>query len=204
MDTESNTLSPPALLMEPPGGFTHRLLAVGEASDWHSVARGAAAGIGLSALYGAALGARAGGLAIVRHALLVPAGIVALVLLGLPALHILLTLAGARLDALRLGAATARAIAATGVLLGGLAAPVLLLVVSAEGHAAAAFAGGTGLVAAGALGLSRLGRDLEAAARESAPPARALSTLLTVGFSVFAVVLVGRIWWSALPVGGAS
>jgi len=99
----------------------------------------------------------------------------------------------------------ARAIAAMGMLLAGLSAPIALLMVTAESPASAAAAGGAGLVAAGALALRRFWVELSDAASGADARTRALTSMLAIGFSGFAVLLVGRIWWNVLAlVGGAS
>jgi hypothetical protein len=54
-----------------------------------------ASGLGLASLYGLALGARSGGLALVQHALGASAGLAAVAVLGIPALFVLLALVNA-------------------------------------------------------------------------------------------------------------
>ncbi|AUX44298.1 uncharacterized protein SOCE26_057620 [Sorangium cellulosum] len=164
-------------------------------------------GLGLASLYGVALGARRGGVSLVEHAVGVPAAMVAVACLGVPALTIVLTLFNAPLDPPRALSATARAAAATGLALGGLAPAAALFVVTSETRATAAIMALLGLAAGGAIGLRVLLRDLKAAlGRDGNVLGRAASGAAFLGFAAFAVALSLRVWLDALPLfnGGAS
>ncbi|MCK6586350.1 MAG: hypothetical protein L6Q76_02085 [Polyangiaceae bacterium] len=165
------------------------------------------AGLGLAAVYGLALGARQGGASLFKHAAGVPAGMIAVACLGVPALTILLTLFNAPLAPPRALSAASRAAAATGLVLGGLAPAAALFVVTSESSSTAAVMGLLGLAVAGVIGLRVLLRDLKAALESDENlMTRAASGFVLVGFAAFAVLLALRVWWSSLPIlnGGAS
>jgi len=165
------------------------------------------AGLGLAAAYGLALGARQGGASLFKHAAGVPAAMIAVACLGVPALTILLTLFNAPLAPSRALSAASRAAAASGLVLGGLAPAAALFVVTSESRATAAIMGLLGLAVGGVIGLRVLLRDLKAALQtEENLMTRAASGFVLVGFAAFAVLLALRVWWSALPIlnGGAS
>ncbi|WP_437573411.1 hypothetical protein [Sorangium sp. So ce887] len=164
-------------------------------------------GVGLASLYGLALGARQGGMSFVHHAAGVPAAMVAVACLGVPALTIVLTLFDAPLDPSRVLSATARAAAATGLVLGGLAPAAALFIVTSGSQDTAALMGLLGLAVGGALGVRVFLRDLGAALRrDQSLLTRSGYTAALLGFAAFAVVLALRVWWEALPLldGGNS
>jgi hypothetical protein len=167
------------------------------------------AGLGLAAVYGLALGARQGGVSLFKHAAGVPAGMIAVACLGVPALTILLTLFNAPLAPPRALSAASRAAAASGLVLGGLAPAAALFVVTSESATTAAIMGLLGLAVGGLIGLRVLLRDLKAALENTTEEnlmTRAASGFVLVGFAAFAVLLALRVWWSSLPIlkGGAS
>lgn len=165
------------------------------------------AGLGLAAVYGLALGARQGGVSLFKHAAGVPAGMIAVACLGVPALTILLTLFNAPLAPPRALSAASRAAAASGLVLGGLAPAAALFVVTSESSTTAAIMGLLGLAVGGLIGLRVLLRDLKSALEsEENLMTRAASGFVLVGFAAFAVLLALRVWWSSLPIlnGGAS
>src|SRR6185312_8498155 len=121
-----------------------------------------AVGLGLAAIYGAALGARAGGAALLGHAVGVPAALLAAFGLGTPALTIALAFFDAPVDPPAAAAAAARGVASAGIVLAGLAPAAALFVVSSERPGAAALAAGIGLAAGFTLGLGRFYREIAA------------------------------------------
>jgi hypothetical protein len=161
-------------------------------------------GIGLTALYGVALGARQGGKAFFAHAAGVPAALLAVSALGVPALYIVLALFNAPIEPARVVAASARAAARSGLLLAGLAPAAALFVVSSDRAETAAVAGALGLFVAGALGLHRLLGELRASLERAPFTTRAAAGLALLGFGLFATVLAARIWWAALPLLGGG
>lgn len=164
-------------------------------------------GVGLTSLYGLALGARQGGVSFVHHAAGVPAAVIAVACLGVPALTIVLTLFNAPLDPPRALSATARAAAATGLVLGGLAPAAALFVVTSGSDDTAALMGLLGLAVGGALGVHVFLRDLGAALRrDQGLVSRPGYTTALLGFTAFAAVLALRVWWGTLPLlkGGGS
>lgn len=187
---------------EPRPGWAAALLDVNVAS--RGLAGRAAAGIGLAALYGIALGAREGGLAMWTHALGVPAAIVAVCVLGVPALYIVLGFFDAPLSPRKAFAAAVRGCASAGLVLAGLAPLSALYVVGSETSESAAIAGTLGLALGGALGLRHFVATLNEALAEADSATRLMATLAQIAFSLFAVILAWRVWTAVLPlVGGA-
>lgn len=188
---------------EPRPGWAAALLDVSVAS--RGLIQRAAAGAGLAALYGVALGAREGGLAMLTHALGVPAAIFAVCVLGVPALYIVLGFFDAPLSAREALGAAVRGCASAGLVLAGLAPLAALYVVGSETAEGAAIAGTLGLMLGGALGLRHLVSTLSEALAEADSATRLMATLAQLGFSLFAVILAWRVWAALLPlVGGAS
>lgn len=187
-----------------PASWTASLLAdEGEFSPTRQASR-FAVGLGLASLYGVSLGAREGGSAFFTHAAGVPAALLAISALGVPALYILLALFDAPIEPPRVIAAATRAAARSGLLLAGLAPAAALFVVSSDRTETAAVAGALGLFVAGAISLHRLLRELRDAL-ESAPLAtRTTAGFALLGFGVFAVALAARIWWATLPLLGGA
>lgn len=184
-------------------GFAAELLEV--EGDARSLARRAALGLGLASLYGLALGAREGGIALLVHALGVPAAQLAVALLGLPALFILLALLDAPLTARRALGAAVRGIASSGLVLAGLAPLAALYVVTSASPAAAATAAALGLAFGGLLGLRHLLSTLREALEGADRATHTMATLAQVAFGLFALLLGWRVWSALLPlVGGAS
>lgn len=191
--------------------WTEQLLGRDHAS-FSGEARRLVVAIALASSFGAALGLRGGGAAIPLHAVGVTAGIVAVCALAVPALAILLALANASVRALDLARATARAAAATGLLLAGLAPGAALFAVTVEDAITVSIVGGGGLALAGALGIRTFLQALAPSVAASDPRGRRLASAAIPLFLIFAIVLGGRIWWLALPllpagfasVGGAS
>ncbi|WP_437605073.1 hypothetical protein WMF20_28280 [Sorangium sp. So ce834] len=187
-------------------GWTASLLAERQAADLRQDLARFGVGVGLAALYGLALGARQGGLSLVQHAAGVPAAMVAVACLGVPALTIVLTLFDAPLDPARALSATARAAAATGLVLGGLAPAAALFVVTSGAPETAAIMGLIGLAVGGVIGVRVLLRDLGAVLRpDRGPLTWSGTTAALLGFAGFAVALALRVWWGTLPIlrGGA-
>ncbi len=172
--------------------------------DAAALARRAGFGVGLAAIYGAALGARDGGWALLTHAAGVPAALVGVGLVGLPSLYIVLALFDAPLSTRRAAGAAVRGIASSGLVLAGLAPLAALYVVTSASSEAAAIAGTFGLVLGGLLGLRHLVTTLRDALVEADSATRLMATVAQLGFGLFAVLLGWRIWSGLLPlVGGA-
>ncbi len=188
---------------EPRAGWTAALLDVRVASRG-LVSRGLA-GAGLASLYGVALGAREGGLAMLTHAIGVPAAILAVCVLGVPALYIVLGFFDAPLSPKKAIGAAVRGCASAGLVLAGLAPLAALYVVGSETAEGAAMAGALGLALGGALGLRHLVSTLREALADADSATRLMASLAQMGFSLFAVILAWRVWAALLPlVGGAS
>jgi hypothetical protein len=187
-------------------GFTAALLAPTNTFRLRAEAERFGIGVGLAALYGLALGARHGGLSLFKHAVGVPAAMIAVAGLGVPALTIVLTLFDAPIAPPRALSAAARAAATTGLVLGGLAPSAALFVITSDSWITAALLGALGLVIGGAIGLRCLIRDLTDALGEASLMTKTASAAALLGFTLFAVALAARVWWSSLPIlrGGVS
>ena len=120
-------------------------------------------GLLLSAVFGLSLGARAGGLGLLRHAVGAPLGLLAVAAVAAPALFVRLALMDAPLRAEQVLKAVAAATFAAGLVLAGLAPAMALLVVSIESAGAAAWISGLGLALAGGIGLVSLFGELHRA-----------------------------------------
>src|SRR5215217_7557001 len=79
-------------------GWAARLLEEDSAATGADFALRLGIGLGLSALYGVAIGTRHGGLALLQHSIGVPLGIVLVALVGAPSIFIFLSLCRAPLD----------------------------------------------------------------------------------------------------------
>lgn len=167
--------------------------------------RRASVALGLSSLYGLALGAREGGAQLIHHALGVPLALLVLGAVLTPSLTVLLALLDAPVTPIKMLRAVARAVSSAGLVLAGLAPSAAVLVVTIEStEIASAAARGAGFIAA-ALGVT----GLVGGVRElvSRAPAAVLwkAEALLLGYSLFVVLLGARLFSLALPlIGGAS
>jgi len=158
-----------------------------------------AAGLGLAGLYGLALGARSGGIALVQHALGASAGLAAVGVLGIPALFVLLALVNAPVSPSAMLSAGARSLASAGFVLAGLAPSAALLAVTIESAQAAAFVTRAGLTLAGGIGLFQLTSSMRAMLDDLPRELRLKCNALLLGFSLFAIMLAARVWYT-LPI----
>ena len=179
--------------------FTASLLAEDTTFSLRREATRFGIGLGLAAVYGLSLGTRQGGKAFFTHAAFVPAALVGVVALGVPALYISLALFDAPIEPPRAVSAAARATARAGLVLAGLAPAAALFVVSSDDARSAAGSAIVGLVVAGAIGLTRMVGDLHGAVAGAPANVRAKADFAFFGFMIFAVALAARIWWAALP-----
>jgi hypothetical protein len=174
-------------------------------TSWAAEIRRLGIGLALSAIYGAALGARYGTLAMAVQALGVPLGLLAVAVLGAPAFYILLAHVGHPIDALGLGAAVARATGTAGLVLAGLAPAALLLTMSTEGAIAAGLYGALGLGVGGGLGLRSLRGSLRQQLLAADPGQQRAGRFVILAFVCFAALLAARVWWLAVPsLGGGA
>jgi hypothetical protein len=164
-----------------------------------------ASGLALAAVYGLALGARSGGMGLLKHALGAPLGLTVVAAVAAPALFVRLALINAPLRPAQMVGAVAQGTFTAGLVLAGLSPAVAMLVVSIESAAAAAWMSGLGLWLAGGIGLFNLlaslhehliGTDFRTSSR---------GFLAIAIFSVLACALAARAWYAWLPLlGGAS
>ena len=163
-----------------------------------------ATGLGFAALYGLALGARAGGVSLLHHALAASAGLAAVGVLGVPSLFVLLALVNAPVSPAAMLAAGARSLASAGFVLAGLAPSAALLAVSIDSPAAAASVARAGLLLAGGIGLYQLVGAVRAMLQSIPLGLRFKCNALLCAFCVFAMMLAARVWYT-LPIlqGGA-
>jgi len=163
-----------------------------------------AAGLGLAALYGLALGARSGGISLVQHALAASAGLAAVAVLGMPALFVLLALVDAPVSPVALLSAAARSLASAGFVLAGLAPSAALLAVTIDSADAVAFVTRAGLVLAGGIGLFQLTSAVRAMLEHLPAERRLKCNALLFGFCLFTIMLAGRVWYSLPILKGAA
>lgn len=165
----------------------------------HSELNRAGSGLALATLYGLALGARAGGIALAQHAAFAAAGLAIVAVLGLPSLFVLLALVNAPITPRAMLSAGARSVASAGFVLAGLAPSAALLAVTIESPEAAAFVARAGLLLAGAIGLYQLLSSVRALLAEAPLRTRLKCTAFLCAFCVFAIALAARVW-SVLPI----
>lgn len=162
-------------------------------------------GLGLASVYGLALGARAGGLQLVRHAWGAPLGLLVVAGVAAPALFVRLALMNAPLRPAQMLAAVARGTFASGLVLAGLAPAATLLVVSIESARAAAWMSGLGLWLAGGIGLFNLLAALKDSLSGAELNLRTRAFFAVAIFTALACALSARAWGAWLPLlGGAS
>jgi hypothetical protein len=162
-------------------------------------------GLLLAAVYGLALGARDGGVELLRHALGAPLGLVVVAAVAAPSLFVRLALLDAPLRAAQMIAAISRGTFATGLVLAGLAPAAAMLVVSIESAPAAAWMSGLGLWLAGGIGLVNVFASLADALAVAQGNVRSRAWLAVTIFALLAAALAARAWYSWLPLlGGAA
>jgi hypothetical protein len=157
-------------------------------------------GLALASVYGLALGARAGGLQLARHAFGAPLGLVVVAVIAAPALFVRLALLDAPLRPAQMVAAVAQSTFAAGLVLAGLAPAAAMLVVSIESAQAAAWMSGLGLWLAGTIGLLNLFSALGAGLAGATLRLRSRAFLAIAIFAVLACALSARAWGAWLPV----
>jgi hypothetical protein len=163
------------------------------------------AALGLSALYGLALGARGSGAELLRHAFGVPFCLALLAALLTPSLSVLLALFQAPLTPLQLFAKIVRALSAAGLVLAGLAPATALFVVTIAAGDLVTTVARAGAALAGALALAQLFAALWTSLADAPARARYKARLLLLGYSLFVVLLGARLCATLLPLmGGVS
>jgi hypothetical protein len=164
-----------------------------------------AAGLGLSAFYGLALGARAGGAELLKNGLGVPLGLLVLGVVMMPSLTVLFAILDAPVTPARVLSSLARALSAVGLMLAGLAPGAALLSVTVESPELAVSVARYGFLLAGGLGLLGLCVSLGRALNDAELWVARKGQLFLLGYGVFAVVLATRLWTAFVPMlGGAS
>jgi hypothetical protein len=175
------------------------LLAGASSSSWADEARRLAAATSLAAVFGAAVGLRHGGLALVSGAVGAPLGILAVTGLAVPALVIMLSLANAPVEAKDLARATSRAATKAGLFLAGVSPAAALFVVTVEDAITVSIVGFGALLLSGVIAAGSFWGDMKPLLASAPPPTRRLMRIALVGFIVFAAVLATRVWWMAFP-----
>lgn len=201
MNVERNLLAADAAAATGYGGRLTSRLGGGGAQELARLG----AGLGLAALFGLALGARAGGRALLEHALGVPLGLLIVGAVAVPSLFVVLAILDAPITPSKMFAATARSLASTGLVLSGLAPATAMLAVTITTPGAAAQVARLAFSLAGAIGLSVLVAGVREPLREADEGLRRKAFFALCGFCVIATALAGRIWEALLPIlGGAS
>jgi hypothetical protein len=159
-------------------------------------------GLCLAGSYGLALGARSGGLGLLRHALGAPATLLSVGVIAVPSLFVVLSLFDAPITLERTLAATARAAASSGLLLAGIAPATALLLVTIDSPGAAAFVARAGLLLGGCFGGLPLLAAFHEGLRTAPAGTRFKSRLALLGFVIFGLALAARMASALLPVLG--
>lgn len=188
-----------------PSSWAGELVGPTPTTSWRGDAARAGTGIALAAIYGLALGTRSGGVRFLTHAAGVPAALMAVIGVGVPALYITLALVDAPVEPRVVGRAAARALAASGLALAGMAPAAALFLVGNPDSVASFFLGAVGLAIGGLIGLRLFLGDVRAAMASASAKspfragARTAAGFAFVGFTIFAVALAIRVWWALLP-----
>ncbi|MDD9935550.1 MAG: hypothetical protein OXT09_18210 [Myxococcales bacterium] len=193
LDGPDHAVEAPVPDVRPPAPATswaQGYLSVQSDDDLQRIAARAGAGMGLSALFGLAMGVGSGPASMWRHVLTVEAAVGSVVVMAVPALHVLLTLLDAPIDPLRMAERCSHAVFRTGLLLAGLS-PALALYSTTTGATGSALLGIVMLYLAGCVGLHTLVSGIAASVR-AASEARGRAALLLAGFTIFSIVLVMR------------
>jgi hypothetical protein len=197
---ESNLLDASALELSRPEP-------VSAARSAESVAKEAVrlgSGLALSAVFGLALGVRAGGVSLLEHALGAPLGMLVVVVVAAPALLVRLALIDAPLRPARVSAAIAEAVFGAGLVLAGLSPAMAMLVVSIESPGAAAWMTGLGLTLGGSIGLVRLFAEIHQGLSAVSLVAKGRVLMTLVLFTALACALAARAWGAWLPLLGGA
>jgi hypothetical protein len=200
--TETNILTLPGLAAQPPDSAAAPALPT--LADARRDLSRLASGLGLSAVYGLALGAHAGGLSLLKHALGAPLGLLVVAMVSAPALFVRLALMDAPLRAPHLLAAVAQGTFATGLVLAGLAPAAAMLVVSIQSPFAASALGGLGLLLAGGIGLVNVFVCLDRYLQQGSRIQRGRAWLSIAIFALLSCALAARTWHSWLPLFGGA
>lgn len=194
----------PGARHERPVGWAARLIALDPEISGRETIRRVAIGLGLSSLYGVALGARVGARSLFEHAIGVPLGLILVALVGAPSVFVFLSICRAPIDGRAIAGSVSRSVASAGLLLAGLAPAAALFVVSSETAGGAAGAVIVGLWLGGGVALVRMLADVLrqgfAGKAESALGALAVAG----GFGLFAIALATRVWGALLPILGGA
>jgi hypothetical protein len=161
-------------------------------------------GLGLATAYGLALGARGGGLELLRHAVGAPLGLLVVAGITAPALFVRLALLDAPLRPSRMLAAVAHGCFNAGLVLAGLAPAAAMLVVSIESKAAAAWMSDLGLGLGGGIGLFSLCAALRTSLAEGSWQLRGRAFFSVAVFVVLSCLLAARVWGAWLPLLGGQ
>ncbi len=187
-----------------PHTWATRLLSADQPLSSGEIARRAAIGLGLSALYGVALGARLGAGSLLQHALGVPLGLILVAMLGAPSVFVFLSICRAPIDARSIAGSVSRSVASAGILLAGLAPAAALFVVSSESAGAAAGMVVVGLLLGGGVALGRMLLDVMRQAAAGGAESVLGALVVAGGFGLFAIALASRVWGALLPILGSA
>lgn len=159
-------------------------------------------GLCLAAAYGLSLGARGGGLALLRHAAGAPATLLSVGVIAVPSLFVVLSLFDAPITLERTVSATARAAASSGLLLAGIAPATALLLVTIDSPATAAFVAKAGLLLAGCFGGLPLLAAFNDGLKGAPAGTRFKGRCALLGFALFGLALATRMAGALLPILG--
>jgi hypothetical protein len=156
----------------------------------------AAAALGPIAL-GAVIGSHLGPWTAAREAVLIPALIVGLTAVTVPALYIAMVATGSRLTAPGLARAVARGLEAIGIALLGLAGPLAFVLATAPVPRLGVLAGAAGLAVAALLGIQRVRVAIRTDAGGAASP---IDSGLFLAWAAIALILGASLYFDLVPV----
>ena len=161
-------------------------------------------GLALSALFGLALGTRAGGSAFLANAAGVPIGIAIICAVSVPSVLVFLTLFRVPTSMPLALSVVSRAAARAGLVLAGLAPAVALFAVTSEGIGPARLIGAIALTCGGAVLIGQLALGLGRGLSSAPMSRRAIAPLTLAGFALMTAVFALRVWSGAIPFFGAN
>jgi hypothetical protein len=156
----------------------------------------AAAALGPIAL-GAVIGSQLGPWTAAREAVLIPAIIVGLTAITVPALYIGMVATGSRVTAGGLARAVVRGLEAVGVTLLGLAAPLAFVLATSRAPRLGVLVGAGALAAAAVLGINRVRLSIRDDARLEPS---ALDAGLFLAWAAIALVLGASLYFDLMPI----
>lgn len=174
------------------------VLVVPEPRDGHDPLLRALGGVGLAAVFGAAVGAASGPKAMLACAVQAPLTCVAALALGVPALYMVLALADAPVRVADMTSAGVRGLGTAGLVLAGLAPTVVVYATTSATLAGTRLVVYSSLLVAAFFGLRGFFLSLWSQLREATAGQKLSALMGSSVFTVFALLLGARVWHGAM------